>query len=501
MEQTITVNKAEYTYQHVSGEVVTVGSFEEALGRCAVLGSEDTTPEEARLLFELYSQGVEVLNDDAKEDTENEKTEKIEDEENDAAVVNQEQPREKMKQPTENPKNLDIKSAESYDIKTEKPTAQSIAKLEPIKPTNPVPKRETSGRQSAEAAGNQLAVGPSDVMISQQSEAKMSQNVKAPGQSPDLFKSEIPAEAAETRSGPTAQTEAGGFAGAETLQPRPLNIEFDKPAFRRQETTADSFSAEIKSHEELFLINENVEPLFKNKPESDQSEAIYYETDVFDFNENEILDLAIKQQDQAVLDIQFEASVGQGADAPVLEAELVSELTLPIETVGDAVSVLAEKIEALAADEFEAVQEILDDISYKAAEVHQATAPDTALAETVLDPLAAEAEVIDPAEIKQELQELFVELFEAAGLDYTPELIEALAELSISGTLAEIINPEIESESKPEDDTNLDRGTHEIIKQIQATISNLKRKMANAYRVGSSILALYKLEFLSDMGH
>ena len=98
--------------------------------------------------------------------------------------------------------------------------------------------------------------------------------------------------------------------------------------------------------------------------------------------------------------------------------------------------------------------------------------------------------IISETEVQIELEGLFTELFEAAGIDCTEELIQSLAYLTIAYDLADGIEKIKQAKI---DDMPKDRGTHEIIKKLLAAFSTIKKAIANAGAIGKSALRLYIL--------
>ena len=231
-----------------------------------------------------------------------------------------------------------------------------------------------------------------------------------------------------------------------------------------------------------------------------ESEIIPDHIDIIEINNNEALDFDKVFTPESIV-VGLDEFLSDFSEILITDNEPIFELTLPLEEVEAAVDSLAETIETLMPDKFAVVQEILDDIS---SEVNNAYAVE----ETALEVREAAAETqpdrskaMAQTEIRQELEELIVELFDKAGLDYRPELIEALVELTLSGDLSQIIPSEVEPETEVEASATMDRGTHEIINRILMAISDLKRKLVNVYQLGRSALSLSKLELLTDMGH
>jgi hypothetical protein len=131
------------------------------------------------------------------------------------------------------------------------------------------------------------------------------------------------------------------------------------------------------------------------------------------------------------------------------------------------------------------------------AEVLEVSEPETAAAvKLILDkiievPMSLEAAgeaFITEEEAQAELEELFVELFVRTGMDYTPELIESLARLTLTWQLtAELGSLKIEDEP---DKMPQDSGTHEIIRKLLACLKSIKKAIAHAAAIGKSALRL-----------
>ena len=99
--------------------------------------------------------------------------------------------------------------------------------------------------------------------------------------------------------------------------------------------------------------------------------------------------------------------------------------------------------------------------------------------------------IITEAHAQEELEELFTELLEVAGIECTLELIEYLARLTLERRLADEmqkLKSNDETDSAPQG-----VGTHEIIKKLLLSLSTLKKTLAQAGAIGKSTLKLYIL--------
>jgi hypothetical protein len=109
---------------------------------------------------------------------------------------------------------------------------------------------------------------------------------------------------------------------------------------------------------------------------------------------------------------------------------------------------------------------------------------------------AQTSENITEVNVQEELEELFIELFDILSIEYTPELIESLTHLTLKLHLIEEIKKLKEEEEIEE--TPQGSGTHEIIKKLLMAISSIKKYIANTYAIGKSALQLYKLKYLTS---
>lgn len=158
-------------------------------------------------------------------------------------------------------------------------------------------------------------------------------------------------------------------------------------------------------------------------------------------------------------------------------AEQVVQAAVVIEDVEDSLSRLADQLEAAAPETAEAADEILDKIIEVPAKLEAASFDETVTQERA----------------QEELEELFTELFDIIQIDYTPELVESLAQLSLQWRLIDKIEELKTKEEK--DDEPQGYGTHEIIRKLLAGLSTIKRAISQAGAIGKSALRLYIFSF------
>jgi hypothetical protein len=222
-------------------------------------------------------------------------------------------------------------------------------------------------------------------------------------------------------------------------------------------------------------------------------EAIEYEENsrLTDFIEGEevlidYLDDAAREDIQNVLNPE-EALIYQLSDESILPEQIensgleqIPKISLPAEEIENSLIQLGEVIEVSEPEITEKVNEILDKIIEVPAKLE-------------ID----EEKNIAKIEVEEELEELFTQLFDKLGIDYTPELLESLARLTLRLHLVEEIEKRKEGEEINQ--TPKGSGTHEIIKKLLTGISNLKKAIANSYAIGKSALRLYSFNFASAL--
>jgi hypothetical protein len=112
--------------------------------------------------------------------------------------------------------------------------------------------------------------------------------------------------------------------------------------------------------------------------------------------------------------------------------------------------------------------------------------------------LEGEITEITPAEVEvqEELEELFIELLDTLGMDYSMESIETLARMIVEwqpNDIEELDMYELEGLLN-------DSGTHEAIKQLLAGLGNRKNASMPIFVIGRSALQLYSFDSRSTAG-
>jgi hypothetical protein len=104
--------------------------------------------------------------------------------------------------------------------------------------------------------------------------------------------------------------------------------------------------------------------------------------------------------------------------------------------------------------------------------------------------------IVGEDEAQQEIEELIIKLFDELGIEYSPELIESMAKFTINYRLAGETK-KLENEKQIEEDP-LDNGTHEIIKDLIASMNVAQKVRFFASAIGKSALRLYNNAILVE---
>lgn len=165
----------------------------------------------------------------------------------------------------------------------------------------------------------------------------------------------------------------------------------------------------------------------------------------------------------------------QPAEQPAIYvAENPEPIRAAIEEIEGVLYELVENTENRETEPAEEVIEILEKIN----EVQATMEP---------GPTESQPPELEP-DAREELEELIIELFEATGVDYGPEIIEYLAQAVIK---QHVIN-KIRDTYAGTDESPKDYGTHEIIKQLLTGLSNIKTEIY-ACAIGRSAIRLLSL--------
>jgi hypothetical protein len=212
-----------------------------------------------------------------------------------------------------------------------------------------------------------------------------------------------------------------------------------------------------------------------------------------------------------------DSGVMSRVDEEALSDSLAEEVSEPIEMVSGEMNTFIplyedtleqpEQTEIVTTEQtdkvsFEKVENLLTVLS----EYIQATEPEIAAAAyellDVIDGVVDKAVIEDgeaaftEAETQEKLTELFVELFDSLGIEYTSEEIESMAKFAVQTRLLD----EIEDQRNEEefDGVLKDIGTHETIKDLLRGINTIQKVKAYAGAIGKSALRLYSNTILVE---
>jgi hypothetical protein len=220
--------------------------------------------------------------------------------------------------------------------------------------------------------------------------------------------------------------------------------------------------------EENILADFTDEVVVVGHPEDD----IFATTELDQFADSEVPEIV-----EQGLEISAETLVGDAEAEPVFfeptesaSSEQQPQGIAPLEEAQTSLMRLSELIEDSPPETVIAVREILNKIIEIPAKLEIFVTNDS----------------ISETEPQEQLEELFTELLELVGMEYTPELVEVLARLTLEWQLGDEIQI-LKSQEDP-DDTPQDIGTHEIIKKLLLSLSTLQKTLAYAGAIGKSAL-------------
>ncbi|HLG91050.1 MAG TPA: hypothetical protein VI336_02745 [Candidatus Saccharimonadales bacterium] len=229
----------------------------------------------------------------------------------------------------------------------------------------------------------------------------------------------------------------------------------------RPETLTEATQTEEENVEYEFQIpdEENIDrdenPLIENPDIEFVMEPEEKENTIYDFAEDFPIPQWDEEQPLFVL--------------PEEEHEILStKLSVPVEEFEATINLVAERIEELDDEQTEEVYQILDQI---------VEAPKKLA-------VSDEGEVINQKEVRQELENLFADLFDRLGIEYSPELLSAFATLTLNNQLDEVLGVKEGDELVYEIPT--ERGTHEFITKLLISFAKLKKALLHAYLIGKS---------------
>lgn len=243
---------------------------------------------------------------------------------------------------------------------------------------------------------------------------------------------------------------------------------------------------------EFLLPQEEADQEFVHEEEKEPQLSLVIEEDMIEDFENadEMLpddstNTYIEQAVELITDTELMANAGPTTE--IEKTQNLPELALLIEGVEQVIIQVTERIEELEdgqAEAMEAASEILDEIMDIIEEAREDTRNDSGL--LMVEQAEAEEQQI---ETEGKLKELFGQLFDALGIEYTPELVADCTRVVLNGGLQEEI---LQKEWKEEEEVFIHQGqgTHEVLIQLRATISSVMNSLLYTYEIGKAALAL-----------
>jgi hypothetical protein len=286
-------------------------------------------------------------------------------------------------------------------------------------------------------------------------------------------------------------------AGAEAVETKdsaqPLT-EQDKILTPQPQIAEELIGPQEKVHVESLVLETNDEPPIEVVPDEAAAETIIV-TEEGDHNLTEFTDVT------AVMGEFEESGVEEGEDVEwqvpaVFVAESIEPtgLTEPTEAEAAIYTALEPEVEALAAElpaPVEAMEAAIEQLiealeqteSEEFPQIHEILAEIMALPDD-LEIIAGEVEEA----MEQKLEALFVRLFEATGIEYTPELVKAFVKLTRTHHLEELIAVEREEDSQS---LPGEAGTREFLQKLRRVLGKMRRTVSSFYGIGKSVLRLY----------
>jgi hypothetical protein len=483
------------SYPHASGEVFVANNLEEARQRCHVLGKMSLA--EAGLLFELVARGKEQIAeqpDQAREKPVIEKIEKV--------------------QPNPNQASKAAKPVKEAAVNA----TERLAKESPLKmaesPVEVTAKRAVS--KPAELELHEVAM--------QQAEAARIASTSKRERTEETKVSDIAAVVpAEKKQSATTAKEVHPEPETEIIEAARFRDEQQKVqevAITRENINHPSSESSLEQPVEMYvtdtptlvetktpIINEELTQAEGPAAESLLTEAVEETTSadmavlageetieadesdipVDQFETDEVITIpgiieqsSLENNDEGAFSAANDIS-RPGEDAPVefLQAEPrpiieIQELSSPLVEIEATVTKLVEAVELEDAEKPKKVDAILEEIITLPAKLEVAAAEEV-------------------EQLEEKLEELFVELFEEAGISYSPELVGSFVKLTKAHYLEELLA--ITKDAGETQDLPAEIGTREFLQKLKHVLSAMKQAAINFDEIGKSIMRLYTYSF------
>lgn len=493
-----------YTFKHTNGEIAT-GTILDIQARCSGIGSLPV--KQAVSMAELYDMGMGLM-------SEEEERTKTEVEETEEETPEAEKSKETEKKSDNKPEGLTVSKKEA--VQAEQPSAQEGTKQEAAaSPTNlsDVARHVATG---SKASGDSPPISSTPVAsVEKVSLVKPAQEING-DINPSLEKP------FQNTAAPVPKVEANipEPAAIQAVEAYTLpQWEVESAIRQAQLENEPTLDASLATLHEDNLDDEKSSDA-KIAFEDPQAEAEVYmppelgtiasETNAelekpylgdMELTENYPFDELWQIPEEMPVSYMLEIDATEDLALPIGETEysisppenenavISPEISVPVEEVEQTILLLAERIEEFEAEEAETAHQLLDEIVQK---VEQARVSMEDMEDNVENP----EDTSEAEEVEEELKELFIQLFDYVGIEYSLELIESCVKLVLREGMPELI---LTTEQEDDINTPQDEGTHEIIKRLLATISSIKKTVLHAYRLGKLALGLYSQELLLDL--
>lgn len=280
--------------------------------------------------------------------------------------------------------------------------------------------------------------------------------------------------------------------------------------FEPEDISALEVENGFNTEEILPIIDESETPKYEPMADIDQIETFDLTGELSDSFEEEV---RIEHPEDVWLPVLPEEPIGSVTEMYELTADEEGVIALPVSDEADlspltgavdyeqSVPASYEKPVLISSTAGE-----IEETMINLAEYIDSSEPETAeMANDILEKIVEVTERfesdeydIPQIEAHEEIEELFIELLDVIGVEYTPDLTESLARLALDWLpAAENESPEIQPAAG---NTAQDSGTHEIIKKILIGLND-SQSVSQACSVGRSALRLYSLQLRLSQKH
>lgn len=534
-----------YSFPRLDGEVMPlVAANEHVIASCRWMGGAEVTLTIAMINYPelMTEENADQILADIREFLASQRIEReildeeLDAEEEDAPEKERPEPEEKAAKPEKQPvrkaetDNKIKNEIEVREFQSEEQTADSAShpaaegqKIEPIEVVKSLSEESfgsLNGRQASikTAAYKNESIKPASITVEAGVATDNSagpRNEDSPGDPAPLEimpEPSVDTEVLVVWQMPVLESSETGLAVATTLEaePAPAGLRPDEEQKDEYLNTVEVAEASVEPEpvkrsalglEDIFIMDDEVELTAEEIEASSEAPTL----EIFDYTTEAESNFVFEvegllgnpgltpEQSEPAIRVEFiEDEVGTREEVPPVRqynellhvgqmetanSEQPVQITLPIAEAEASLTRLAEHIEESEPEEIEAAEEILDRI------IEVITKPDSIEGD---DHFTEE-------EARNKLEELFTELFQITGTVYTPDLIESLAYFTVQIPLSEELEKLQDIDRVT--NTNKDRATHEIIKELLVCMNTSRKVMTSAWAIGKSALRLYSFSF------